>query len=334
MNHLLKSLLPTPMTWLALFAVVALSACSNESSDQNIEDARYDISELGAKPVAKIDNAQISRAQLDHALAFYSTNPMVNAEEGRIKVLNDMIEEQVMYNKAMANDFDKSPEFINNQRKLLAYEYKKFLQKKVAQSTKITDLDLELYYQENIKKYTKPSMQRMAIFLQRNDLPAGKLSLKQISEAASYLKPEQGFGKYALESHHSKTANRAGKLPWVGSESQIAGVPSELFEEADELKIGEVSKPIKTERGTFLVRLMAKKEKTVTDLAELKSSLRQQLLIQRKHDLLNTFVGQAKAQSKIEIFKENLGKSGAVNTSSDSFGPPGFPVSTTKDSKQ
>lgn len=325
-------------------SVMGLVACSNESSDQSIEASQYSVSELGAKPVATIDNTQISRAQLDHALAFYSSNPQLslnnkNAEEGRIKVLNHMIEQQVMYNKAIQNGFDKSPEFINNQRKLLAFEYKKHLQQKVAESTKITELDLELYYKKNAAQYSSPAMSRVAIFLQRKDLPAGKLSLKQVKEAASYLKPEQGFGKYALESHHSKTANRSGKLPWVNNKSQLAGVPAELFIEAEDLEIGEVSDAIKTDSGIFLVRLMAKKEKTITPLAAVKASLRQQLLTHRKQDLFNTFLAQAKEGSKIEIIKDNVfsgpkGKQDPVNTSADSFGPPGFPVSTTKHSKQ
>jgi len=304
--------------------LTCLVACSNE--DATLQDTGYTLSELGEKHVALVGNQAITRAQLDHALAFYSSNPMVNAEEGRIKLLNEMIEEQVMYNKAVENGFDQSPEFINNQRKLLAYEYKKFLQKKVAQNTKVTDVDLEIYYDQNQQKYSKPAMKRVAIFQQRKDIQKGKLSFKQIKDAATYLNPQQGFGKYALESHHKKTANRGGKLSWVSNNSQMAGIPSELFEAADDLKVGQVSSVINTDAGKFLVRLMAKKEKTVTPLNQIKSSLRQQLLAERKQSLYATFVKQTKQGSKIEILKQNLGKPNDVNTINDSFGPPGFPV--------
>jgi dTDP-4-dehydrorhamnose reductase len=50
------------------------------------------------------------------------------------------------------------------------------------------------------------------------------------------------------------------------------------------------------------------------------------LLAERKASLLKTFLQQAKESTKIEIIKDNLGKPNAVNTSGDSFGPPGFPV--------
>jgi peptidyl-prolyl cis-trans isomerase C len=309
-----------------LCCTILLAACSDEPQ-ATVEDASYQTSELGAKAVANVGQAVITRAQLDHALAFYSTNPMVNDKEGRIKVLNDMIEEQVMYNKAVENGFDKSPEYLNNQRKLLAFEYRKFLQQKVAQSVKITDVDLKLYHQKNEEKYSKPAMHRLAIYLQRSDLPKKqKLSLKQVKEAAEYLKPEAGFGKYALESHHSHSANRAGKLPWVTKNSQLSGIPKNILETAADLNIGEVSGPIKTKNGVFLVRLMAKKSKTITPLAEIKTSLRQQLLNDRKQQALAGFIQQAKQGSKIDIIKDNIGKPSSVNTATKTAGPPGFPV--------
>jgi hypothetical protein len=305
---------------------VLLIACSND--EQSIEDTGYELSALGEKPVAVVGDQVISRAQLDHALAFYSSNPMVNAEEGRIKLLNEMIEEQVMYNKAVQSGFDKSPEFINNQRKLLAYEYKKYLQQKVAETTKVTDVDLQIYYEKNKEKYTKPAMLRFAIFMKRDDLNTkSKYSLKQISDAVQYLKPEQGFDKYALESHHVHTANRGGKLPWLNNESQLAGIPSELIKQADELDVGKVSRPIKIKGKTYLVRLMSKKEHSLVPLAEVKTSLVKQLLSERKQNLLSSFVEQAMEASKINIYEDNLGKPDSVNTANDSFGPPGFPVS-------
>lgn len=311
--------------FIILISLAALVACSD--STPTINNSNYDLSELGAKPVARIGNAKITRAQLDHALAFYSSNPMVNAEEGRIKVLNDMIEEQVMYNKALESGFDKSPEYLNNQRKLLAHEYRQFLKQKVAENIKVNDVDLKIYYEKNLDKYTKPSMSRLAIYLQREDMPKqSKLTLKQVKEAAQYLKPEQGFGKYALDSHHSKTANRSGKLPWVTNSSQLAGLPAAIIEAADDLGIGQVSGPIKTENGIFLVRLMAKKEQQITSLDAIKVSLRQQLVGERKQELLANFVQQAKQASEIVINKKNLGKPGSVNTANDDLGPPGFPV--------
>ncbi len=308
-----------------ILSLLFLMACSDKEA--TIENPQYNLSELGAKPVALVGTSQISRAQLDHTLAFYSSNPMVNASEGRLKVLNNMIEEQVMYNKAIENGFDKSPEFINNQRKLLAYEYRKFLKQKAAKNTKVTDIDLQIYYEKNIDNYTNPAMTRLAIYEQRNDIPTkSKLNLNQVRKAVKYLKIQDGFGKYAKHSHHRNTAQREGKLPWLSNGNQLTGIPAIVLITGAELSMGEVSNPIETEKAVYLVRLMAKKEKLITPLDQIKSSLRQQLVIDRKQKALDNFVMAAKKNANIKIVKENLKSAGSVNTLSDAMGPPGFPV--------
>lgn len=313
------------MKQLLIIGLIALAACSEP--EVTIDDPSYSADALGAKSVALVDNSKITRQQLDHALAFYSSNPMVGDEESRITVLNEMIEEQVLFNQAIKHGFDKSPEYLNNQRKLLAHEYRQFLKQKVAEKLKVNDLDLQIFYDKNIEKYTKPAMNRIAIYLQRSDIPnKPKLSLKQVKEAAQYLKPQQGFGKYALESHHSKTANRSGKLPWISSNSQLSGIPQAVLDVAQDLEVGEVSDTIKTDIGTFLVRLMATKPQSITPLEEIKASLRQELVANQKENALQGFIKQAKNKTEIEILKQNLGKTGSVNTSATNMGPPGFPV--------
>ncbi|GAA6135376.1 hypothetical protein NBRC116188_21660 [Oceaniserpentilla sp. 4NH20-0058] len=304
--------------------LLCLAACSNEQAETI--DGQYNLSQIGESIVAEVDGNAITRNQLDHQLAFYSSNPMVSAEDSRIELLNEMIEEQVMYNKAIENGFNESPEYINNQRKLLAYEYKKYLQQKVQESIKITDVDLSIYYETNKEKYTKPAMKRIALFQQRDDLPAGKLALKQVKEAAEYLKPEEGFGQYALESHHAKTANRSGKLPWMSNTSQMAGVPQQVFQAASKLKVGEISAPFKIKSATYLVRLVDERSKQTTPLDELKPSLRKTLLSEQKNKMLLAFKDKAKAASKITIFKENLTNQSNLNTTDAPLGPPGFPV--------
>ena len=106
-----------------------VSSCSKEAS---VEVENYQVSDEGAQVVAQINQidsdgkiaqkGQITKAELDYNLAFYSSNPMSSTEDGRIAVLNEMIEDQVMYNKAIESGFDQHPEFLINQRKLLAYE--------------------------------------------------------------------------------------------------------------------------------------------------------------------------------------------------------------------
>ena len=313
--------------WLLTSAVI--TGCSQESP---IDTPNYSVSEEGAQQIARVTpkdanvkiSGAITKAELDYNLAFYSTNPMTTNEEGRVRVLNEMIEDQVMVNKAIESGFDKNPEFLINQRKLLAHEYRKFLKQKVGEAIKVTDVDLDLFYQENQERYTKPAMFRMAIYERRDDLQRKyQHSLKQIREAVGYLEADEGFGKYAASSTHLKTANRGGKLSWLTETSKMAGIPDSLIKQASKLDLGEVSEPIALGGKTYLIRLVGKKEQSITPLSELKPDLRKLLLEERKQEQLAIFTKQAKDAMNIKINDDLVSKASA---DPHSFGPPGFPA--------
>lgn len=307
-----------------LFLAILLIGCSEEPK---IDIDPYVQSEVGSMAVATIGSEKITRAELDYNLAFYSSNPMTSSEEGRIKVLNELVEDQVLFNKAKEMGFDKSPEFLLNQRKLLAFEYRKYIKKKVGENVKVTDFDVERYYEQNIEKFTKPAMYRIALYLKRDDVEKKKTyTLKQIADAARYLKPEEGFGQYAVESDDLKNSRAGGKLPWMTKGSNIAGVPSEIINKGGELDLGEVAGPIKLDKGQYLVRLVAKRDKQITPLDQVKPQIREQLLQQQKEALLKVYIAQAKDSYEIKLLEENMGSPDQVPGDTNSFGPPGFPV--------
>lgn len=327
----MKKYIPLSLAVSFLAVLGLIQGCSQESS---VEVSDYKVSEEGAQIVAQVNQVneqgniihkgQITKAELDYNLAFYSSNPTTNTDDGRMTVLNEMIEDQIMYNKAVESGFDQHPEFLINQRKLLAYEYRKYLKQKVGENTKVTDVDLDLFYQQNLERYTKPAMFRMAIYERRSDLNRKyELSLEQVAQSVQYLKPEEGFGKYAKTSTHLKTANRNGRLSWMSATSTMAGIPQQVISEASKLDVGKVSSPIKVKNKTYLVRLIGKKQETVTPLNDIKADLRRQLLEERKKEQLAIFIKQAKKSMKIDILENNVEKATAEP---HSFGPPGFPA--------
>ncbi|OUR91282.1 hypothetical protein A9Q81_18040 [Gammaproteobacteria bacterium 42_54_T18] len=302
--------------------VLMLAACSKP---EPVAEYPYQQGDAALKPVATVSGDVITRAEVDHALAFYSSNPFASSQEGKNNILNEMVEDQVFYKKAIENGFDKSPEFVINQRKLLAHEYKKYLQQKVGQASVITDYDIGRFYQDNIGQYTKPGMYRIAIYFRRANQEKPQYTLKQIADSVQYLESGLGFGKYALTSNHLKTNNRGGKLPWLTAESNVAGIPKTVIQTGESLEIGNVSDVIKTDAGHYLVRLMEKRDSQVTPLDAVKPVIREALLKKKKETQMQTYLQQAKDAYDIVIYEDNLTSTDASDKS-HSFGPPGFPV--------
>jgi peptidyl-prolyl cis-trans isomerase C len=307
-----------------IILTVFLSACTQ---DEEVVEYPYDTAIAESSILATVGSDKIYRAELDHLLAFHSSDPHSSSAEGRQAVLDELINDQVMVKKAIENGFDQDPEFMNNQRKLLAYEYKKYLTKKIAKNTKITELDIELYYRENISQFTKPAMYRVAVYLRRNDIEKDhKHSLQQIAKSTEYLKPEQGFGQYSKTSNHVATQYRGGKLSWMTKNTNISGIPKSIFENIAKLKVGEVSSQISVENGQYLVRLIDQKSEQITPLIDVKADIRNKLISNAKQASLATYLSKAKESYKVEIYNDQLKTSKAKLSSEHSFGPPGFPA--------
>lgn len=303
-----------------------LSACG--SNDDASLDINYTEGKAANTIVAKIGDDVISKEELDYNLAFYSTNPNISSQAERLKVVEAMVADQVMYKKAVEAGFHASPQFIINQRKLLAYEYKKFIDQQVSATTTVTDADVTDYYHANVDTFTKPAMSRLAIYYRSNGKSNVKQSytLEQISNAASYLKPGEGFGKYAASSDHQQTKHRQGKLPWVQADAQMAGLPADIFKQAQRLTMGEIA-TVTADTGVYLVRLIDQRSAIQEPLESVKVAIRKDLLTKRLEQTKQQLLLDAAAEYDIDIYTDKLGadKQPAANKK-PTFGPPGFPV--------
>lgn len=309
---------------LIITSMIFVVSCSQ---DIEVVEYPYEDSAADSAILATIDKDIIYRSELDHLLAFHSSDPNSSSTEGRKAILTGLVNEQVMYKKAIENGFDQDPEFIINKRKLLAYEYKKYLAKKIAKNTKVTELDIELYYAENSAQFTKPAMFRVAVYLRRNDIEKDHpLTLEQIAKASAYLSADAGFGKYAKSSDHTASQYRGGKLSWMTENSQVSGIPNALFEDINELKQGEVSEAITVENGQYLIRLIDHRAEEITPIADVKAEIRSKLIADSKQASLAMYLKQAKDSYSIEIHSDQLENSKAKLSSEHSFGPPGFPA--------
>jgi len=309
---------------LIIISMIFVVSCSQ---DIEVVEYPYEDSAADSAVLATIDKDIIYRSELDHLLAFHSSDPSSSSTEGREAILEGLVNDQIMYKKAIENGFDQDPEFIINKRKLLAYEYKKYLAKKIAKNTKVTELDIELYYAENSAQFTKPAMFRVAVYLRRNDIEKDhQLTLEQIAKASAYLSPDAGFGKYAKSSDHTASQYRGGKLSWMSENTQVSGIPKRIFEDINELKQGEISESIMVDNGQYLIRLIDHRAEEITPLADVKAEIRSKLIADSKQASLAMYLKQAKDSYKIEIHSDQLENSKAKLSSEHSFGPPGFPA--------
>ena len=151
--------------------------------------------------------------------------------------------------------------------------------KKVTSEVKVTDADIEKYYNENKEQYGTPESREVRHILVANKKLADRL----------YTQLENGGNFAKLAKQHSKdpgSKDQGGKL------TIARGQTVEPFDQtAFLLPIGKVSRPVKTQYGYHLIEPVSEiKPAKTTPLAQVKESIRQQLLQTKKNEAMTKWV--------------------------------------------
>ena len=154
---------------------------------------------------------------------------------------------------------------------------------KVTTGTKVTDADISKYYGQHKTDYQQAATRDVRHILVNNKTLADSLY--------SQLKSGADFG--ALAKKYSKdpgSKNSGGKLT-ISKGQTVAPFDKVAFA----LKTNELSKPVHTQYGWHIIQaLSAVKAATTTPLAQVKASIKTQLLQTKKTDAMNKWVADLK----------------------------------------
>jgi len=157
------------------------------------------------------------------------------------------------------------------------------LYNEVTKDTKVTDADVKKYYEDNKATYTQQASRDVRHILVNNKKLADELETK--------LKHGADFA--ALAKKYSKdpgSAANGGKL----TISKGQTVP-EFDKAAFELKTKEISKPVHTTYGWHIIQaLTAVKAAKVTQLADVKDTIKQSLLSKKKTEAMTKWLDSVK----------------------------------------
>ena len=320
MNKYIYCLLPLLLT---LF-----SCSSSDQPSKSIEIDPFSLSVSDQTVVAKVGSEEIKSSELVYLL---TSRAGFVSEDGKVeKALDELIDDEIFYQKAVENGFHQSPEYVVKERKLLAQEYRQYIKKKSKKEIIVTEQDVENFYKKNKDKYTQERKYRLAVYMRRNDSQdkKHKLTLDQVAESAKHVALDQGFGRLSLDSDDLRTRDKGGKLGWTVEGSVSSLLPKEVQNKGEKLDVGDVSSIINTSRGSYLVRKIGEKKKKVTPLESVASEITRSLLAMQQNELLNSYQQQAKKSVSVEKKIENLKTEQNDIASSDEHlsGPPGFPI--------
>ena len=162
--------------------------------------------------------------------------------------------------------------------------------KAVTKDVKVSEKEIEDYYEKNKEQFTQPATRDTRHILVKSKARADEL-YGQLKAGASFAALAK---KYSAD---KATATQGGKYPAVKGQSA-----PEFDKVAFSLEKGEISKPVKTQFGWHIIQaLTAVKKEKATPLSEVKDSIKQQLLQQKQSEKMRKWVEDLEKKYEDEL---------------------------------
>jgi len=236
------------------------------------------------------------------------------AQRQKIKIAQSELERQVAMMKrdfSSGADFQRALASAGLSLRLLKarlerrFLIKKIYQKEILEKVKVTDSDLRAYFEENRTKFVIPKqflVRHILISVKPGAMVAGwQAGLKKAQEVYSRLMAGEDFVQLARQvSADSSSRELGGYLGWLHKGQLIP----ELDKVVTKMKVGEISKPIRSIYGFHILKLEAERPRKQLSFDEINhQKLKKKLMNKRIRARLQEYLAKLKAKSDIRIFE-------------------------------
>ena len=255
--------------------------------------------------VASFEGGKISLGEVER-----EWNKFPDKYETKLEALNHLINVELIVKKAQELGLDKD-EKVQSRIKTATEQIQQEVTEKSNNSTeqiliqglikqevddrliKITETEIVRYYKENKEEFYVQDMYNLQEIVVETEEEA-KVILKEIKKGADFDFLAQGKSM-------GLTAKKGGYLGYLTIDSVKLFGYDDFKEIASTLKIGEVSKVIKTEKGYCLLKLLEIKPAYQETLEKTKGFIERKLNQERRENAYNEWLDNLKEQAQIQI---------------------------------
>ncbi len=261
--------------------------------------------------VAKIGETEITKAELERIIGFYSQDRQKFIEQSpqaKVALVKRIVQGRVLSKLAREKGYEKAPG-LKEQIDLMVDDFlaTEYVKKEVLEKIEVTEKDMQLYYKIHREEFMTPETARARHILIRADKKASAEEKKKARERADVvlhkLKAGEDFAKLASEySEDPGTIEKGGDLG-VFSRGRMA--PD--FEEAVfSMKPGQISEILETEAGFHIVKMEEKKAAGTEPYEKVKERIRELVFNDMKKTKVQEFIDKALRDAEVELNYELL----------------------------
>ena len=239
------------------------------------------------KVLAEVNGKEIRLSDVYELMQGMDDRERFNNDEGINILADELINQELLLEDAKAKKYDQDKEFAKELELVKNNMLKNYAMHKVFESVTITDKELKEYYENNKETLFSPVTYTASHILVEDEKEADKI-YEEIKDGKDFAKAAE---EYSLDPS-AKNGGQLGSFP--------RGVMVKEFQEGlDSLKVGEISKPVKTEFGYHLIKLDDKKEieSTFEEIKDQVRSTYEMLKRQNEYmDLVNKLAEKAEVK--------------------------------------
>ena len=226
------------------------------------------------KLLAIVNGREIRESDLNGLLQGLGQNAIqFSNPEGRAKLIDELIMQELLYSEAIEKGYDKEEEFLTVFENMKSSLIKQYAMNKLLVNTSVSDEEVKKYYEKHKDMYSQPETARASHILVNTEEEANDI-LKEIANGLSF---EEAAQKYS----NCPSKAQGGDL---GEFTRGRMVP-EFEEAAFEMNVGEVSEPVKTQFGYHIIKLLDKKEAKKLSFEEVKDQVKNQCLAVKQNTM-------------------------------------------------
>ncbi|MEG1432655.1 MULTISPECIES: peptidylprolyl isomerase [Eubacterium] len=244
------------------------------------------------KVLATVGDKEIRQSQLDMlvAQAPQDQQAQFNSKEGRRRLLEEMIAQELFYLEGKDEKVDESEAFLKELEEAKEKLLKSHMITQFMSQFTVDDPEVRAYYDEHPQEFIAPDSIRASHIL----LPAKQQAIDIIEE----IKGGKVFEEAAKEYSICPSKEVGGDLSYFSRGKMVPGFETAAFA----LKVGEMSEePVQTEFGWHIIKVTDEKTGETIPFDAVKESLHRFLLGQKQNRQYLNKVDELKKEYPVDV---------------------------------
>lgn len=211
------------------------------------------------------------------------------SEEGKKRLLTELVSQELFYADASDKKFYEEEDFKKELENVKVTMLKQYAMRRLLDSIKVTDEEMETYYNEHKEMFKQPESVRASHILVKE--------LDKANEIVDEIKNGLSFEEAATKYSQCPSKSVGGDLNYFGRGQMVP----EFEEAAFSMEKDKVSDPVKTQFGYHLIKVTDKKAEEIKTFEESKQQVSQVLLGTKQNKVYMDKIEELKGKYDVKI---------------------------------